>query len=136
LIHGEFAKTVDVRDRVMFKGIVTKIARDMWENAGKPAPEPAQRSQAPAPVVQQASDVEPENPPFVTDIQFPYYPGEGTACGASCRCRWHVEVRWSAEFGSNATFATWQTAGDDSVCPDCQRRAAEWQDVMVRVEPI
>lgn len=119
----------------MFKGIVTRIAKDMWENAGKPAPEADPRSQAQLPAASPVSESEPESLPFETDIQFPYYPGEGTACGASCRCRWHGEVRWSDEFRSNATFATWQTAGDDSVCPDCRARADEWHDVMVRLEP-
>ena len=119
----------------MFKGIVTKIAKDMWENAGKPetkpAPQPPVQAQASPPAI----DTRPETQQFETDIQFPYYPGDGSACGVSCRCRWHIEVRWSDEYRSNATFATWQTAGDTSVCLDCQRRAEEWQDVMVRLEP-
>jgi hypothetical protein len=135
LIHGALATSLDFKDRGMFKGIVTKIAKEMWDNAGKPAPEPTRHSQAQGSAAPQASDVEPEHQPVETDIEFPYYPGEGTTCGAACRCRWHVEVRWCDEYGSNATFATWKTAGDDTVCPDCQKRAEQWQDVMVRIEP-
>ena len=119
----------------MFKGIVTKIARDMWESAGKPETGSAAQTPVQAQAAPPVSDREPEIQQIETDIQFPYYPGEGTACGASCRCRWHIDVRWSDEHRSNATFATWQTAGDNGVCPDCQRRADEWHDVLVRLEP-
>ena len=121
----------------MFKGIVAKIAKDVWDNAGKPAPQPAPAPK-PAPQAEAVQDAEEANPASTvpdTDIEFPYYPGEGTACGESCRCRWVVDVRWSPEFGSNATFATWKTAADSGVCDDCRQRAEEWQDVMVRLEP-
>lgn len=118
----------------MFKTLVTKLAKEAWDNAGKPAPAPAARpiTQSAAPTG--ASEVaEPET--VETDIEFPYYPGEGTSCGSGCRCRWQVEVRWSDEHKSRATFATWRTADDGDVCPDCQQRAQEWHDVMVRLEP-
>jgi hypothetical protein len=118
----------------MFKGIVTKLAKEAWDNAGKPAPQPKPQPAAQPEHVEQVVEAAAE-PDVETDIEFPYYPGEGTACGAECRCRWRVEVRWSDEYQSRATFATWQTAGDGTVCPDCQRRAEEWQDVMVRLEP-
>lgn len=119
----------------MFKTLVTKLAKEAWDNAGKPAPAPEPgRVQAAAAAPREPIDAaEPET--VETDIEFPYYPGEGTSCGAACRCRWHVDVRWSDEHNSRATFATWQTAGDGNVCPDCQQRALEWQDVMVRLEP-
>jgi hypothetical protein len=118
----------------MFKGIVTKLAKEAWDNAGKPAPQPTpQPAPEPEPVEHIAETV--AEPYVETDIEFPYYPGDGTACGAECRCRWQVEVRWSDEYQSRATFATWRTSGDGAVCPDCQRRADEWQDVMVRLEP-
>lgn len=122
----------------MFKGIVTKIAKDVWDNAGKPAPEPSRPPKAEQRVAEGRETVEDAAPvpaALDTDIEFPYYPGEGTACGESCRCRWIVDVRWSPEHRSKATFATWQTADDADVCDDCRRRAGEWQDVMVRLEP-
>jgi hypothetical protein len=118
----------------MFKGIVTRLAKEAWDNAGKPDPQPKAQP-APQPVHAENVAEEIAEPEFETDIEFPYYPGEGTACGAECRCRWQVRVRWSDEYQSHATFATWQTASDGDVCPDCQRRAQEWQDVMVRLEP-
>ena len=118
----------------MFKTLVTKLAKEAWDNAGKPAPETVSQrsSQSAPPTVTPTEDVAPGV--VETDIEFPYYPGEGTSCGASCRCRWKVEVRWSASHHSNATFATWVAAGDESVCPECRERAATWQDVMVRLE--
>jgi hypothetical protein len=118
----------------MFKMLVTKVAKDLWDNAGKAEPEP---SQAQAEPVAQAAQATADSTPggLETDIEFPYYPGEGTSCGDSCRCRWDVQVRWSPSDNSNASFATWVTAGDGEVCPDCQERARAWQDVMVRVEP-
>lgn len=119
----------------MFKTLVTKLAKEAWDNAGKPAPTAAAQ-----PVTQPASTTnapsEPAEPKTVeTDIEFPYYPGDGTSCGTACRCRWQIEVRWSDEHNSRATFASWQTAEDGDVCPDCQQRAQDWQDVMVRLEP-
>lgn len=118
----------------MFKTLVTKLAKEAWDNAGKPAPQPrVSRQAAPEPVPEAAAEA--STPSVVeTDIQFPYYPGEGTSCGESCRCRWQVEVRWSDEHSSMATFATWKTADDDNVCPDCRQRAREWHDEMVRLE--
>jgi hypothetical protein len=118
----------------MFKGIVTKLAKEAWDNAARPAPEPRPQPAAQPGHVEHLAEAVAE-PEVETDIEFPYYPGDGTACDAECRCRWQVEVRWSDEFQSRATFATWRTAGDGDVCPDCQRRAEEWQDVMVRLEP-
>jgi hypothetical protein len=119
----------------MFKGLVTKLAKDAWDNAGKHEPQAAARPSSQT-QPQQAASPEPEASASVeTDIVFPYYPGEGTSCGEECRCRWNVQVRWSDEHNSNATFATWVTAGDGDVCEDCQQRAREWQDEMVRLEP-
>ena len=112
---------------------VTKLAKEASDNAGKPAPETVSQrsSQSAPPTVTPTEDVAPGV--VETDIEFPYYPGEGTSCGASCRCRWDVQVRWSPAHKSNATFATWVTAGDSEVCLDCQQRAVEWQDEMVRL---
>ena len=118
----------------MFKTLVTRLAKEAWDNAGKPEPQPA--APKPAPAGGHSAAQETDQPEQVeTDIQFPYYPGEGTSCGAECRCRWQIEVRWSDEYNSKATFATWKTVDDANVCPDCQQRAQEWQDVMVRLEP-
>jgi hypothetical protein len=119
----------------MFKTLVTRLAKEAWDNASKPAPEPKPAA-AVAPVPKEPEPETDAGPAHVeTDIQFPYYPGEGTACGSNCRCRWDVQVRWSAEHHSQATFATWVTADDESVCPDCRQRAHDWHAVMVRLEP-
>src|SRR5687767_8132519 len=119
----------------MFKGLVAKLAKDVWDSAGTHDAQPAAKAPV-QPRAGQPVQSEPETPASVeTDIIFPYYPGEGTACGSECRCRWQIEVRWSDAHNSKATFATWATAGDDDVCADCQQRAQEWKDVMVRLEP-
>src|SRR5688572_1652632 len=117
----------------MFKTLVTKVAKDLWDNAGKPAAETPAQQEAAAPasaVTEQPvtqANVAAEQPVAQaeavhrrpeTDIEFPYYPGEGTECGATCRCRWDVQVRWRPADNSNATFASWVTAGDGNVCPD------------------
>jgi hypothetical protein len=120
----------------MFKTLVTKLAKDAWDNAGKADPKPAPQPNLPAAHAPEPAQPEVMEPHSVeTDIEFPYYPGEGTTCGTNCRCRWQVEVRWSDEQHSKATFATWKTAGDGDVCPECQERADAWQDVMIRLEP-
>ena len=88
----------------MFKGIVTKLAKEAWDNAAKPAPQPKPQAASQSEHVEQVAEAIAE-PEVATDIEFPYYPGEGTACGAECRCRWQVQVRWSDEYQSRATFA-------------------------------
>jgi hypothetical protein len=119
----------------MFKGLMVKAAKSVWENT-TPTTGPAEP--APAAVHQVPSPPEPEVAPALTvadlGIQLPYEPGEGTECGADCRCTWKVDVRWSPEHNSNASFVTWVTAGDKDVCPDCAARAQEWQDVFIRPE--
>lgn len=66
------------------------------------------------------------------DIDLPFYPGEGTACGDQCRCSWRIEKRWSADNGCQAIFATWVFAQSPDVCDDCVERSQQWQDVFVR----
>ena len=65
----------------------------------------------------------------------PFFPGDGlTPCGESCRCRWQITTRWSDAHRAWATYATWQTAGDDQVCADCEARAAQGQAILIGIE--
>ena len=118
----------------MFKTIVTQLAKSVWDNAGT-APAPAQAgaehvSNDSGTSSQPADQVDLE----ALGIELPYHPKVGTACGDACRCSWDITIRWSDEHQCNATFATWQTANDESVCPDCDRRRQEWQNELVRLE--
>jgi hypothetical protein len=121
----------------MFKGLMVKAAKSMWENT---APSPTEEAAPAGPGARQqdAPPAAPSPPPEITvadlGIELPYEPGEGTSCGAACRCRWRVDVRWSPEHQSNASFVTWVTASDKDVCPDCAQRGHEWQDVFIRPE--
>ena len=119
----------------MFKGLMVKAAKSVWENTA-PTNAPAEPAPAPAPSSPPPPEAEvaPELTAADLGIHLPYEPGEGTACGAECRCRWQVEIRWSPEHNSNASFVTWVTASDKDVCPDCAQRAQDWQDVFIRPE--
>ena len=118
----------------MFKGLMVKAAKSVWENTA-PTAEPVEAT-APARLESAAETLSPEPELTLADlgIELPYEPGEGTSCGDDCRCRWQIAVRWSPEHNSNASFVTWLTAGDKDVCPDCARRGQEWQDVFIRPE--
>lgn len=51
----------------------------------------------------------------------PALPGDGsTACGASCRCQWHIEE------SPDRFAATWVAIDDDATCQECSERAATW----------
>jgi hypothetical protein len=118
----------------MFKGLMVKAAKSVWENTA-PRVEPAMTpDSAPSEAVVEGPGAEPELTVADLGIELPYEPGEGTSCGDKCRCRWQVAVRWSPEHDSNASFVTWVTASDKEVCPDCARRGLEWQDVFIRPE--
>ena len=118
----------------MFKGLMVKAAKSVWESTAPAAeggePAPAARAE---PVVE-APAPEPELTVADLGIDLPYDPGEGTACGDGCRCRWRVDVRWSPEHDCNASFVTWVTASDKDVCLECAQRGQEWQDVFIRPE--
>ena len=118
----------------MFKGLMVKAAKSVWENTA-PSAEPVA---APPSAHAEATHTEPAAAPELTvadlGIELPYEPGEGTSCGDSCRCRWRVDDRWSPEHNSSASFVTWVTAGDKDVCPDCAKRGQEWEDVFIRPE--
>ena len=118
----------------MFKTIVSQLAKNVWDSAASaPVTQPASGQ---APVVPTGVPDEQDNgvDPEALGIELPYYPKVDTACGDACRCRWHVDLKWSDEHQCNATFVTWKTADDDEVCADCLRRRNEWQDVLVRLE--
>lgn len=54
-------------------------------------------------------------------IDLPVYPADlETSCGLYCRCYWSIE-----EFDDHWE-ATWVTAGDDRVCPECEGRGAQY----------
>src|SRR5687767_232013 len=106
----------------MFKGLMVKAAKSVWENTSpavdQDKPAPAARAEPPA----ETADPDPELTVADLGIDLPYEPGEGTECGDSCRCRWRVDVRWSPEHSCNASYVTWITASDKDVCPDCAQR--------------
>ncbi len=119
----------------MFKGLMVKAAKSVWENTA-PAAEPDEPSVAvrAEPPAAEAPVLEPALTVADLGIELPYEPGDGTACGDGCRCQWRVEVRWSPEHNSNASFVTWVTASDKDVCPDCAQRGQDWHDVFIRPE--
>lgn len=118
----------------MFKGLMVKAAKSVWENTAPSAEPDEAPAQARVETAREESIAQPELTVADLGIDLPYEPGVGTACGDGCRCRWRVEVRWSPEHNSNASFVTWVTASDKDVCPDCALRAQEWQDVFIRPE--
>jgi len=119
---------------MMFKGLMAKAAKSVWDSTapGSAPPETEATHDAPQSPEETA---EPEITAADLGIQLPYEPGEGTSCAAACRCRWQVEIRWSPEHASNASFVTWVTASDTDVCPDCKQRGLDWHDVFIRPEP-
>lgn len=59
-------------------------------------------------------------------IMLPVYPADGgTACGGGCRCAWIItETDLSYE-------ASWETMGDQDVCPGCQSRAGLYNPLVL-----
>lgn len=56
----------------------------------------------------------------------PAYPGDGsTQCLTNCRCEWRIE---QVEGGYNCYWIIDRAAEN---CPDCQRRAAEWNPLFI-----
>ena len=117
----------------MLKMFVSKAVKAAWENAGTAAPTDQAAEDAhydhPTNFETEATE-EVAISPSDLGIDLPYYPGQGTSCGSSCRCSWEIDIRYSVEHGGNAIFATWRTKGDDA-CPDCQERAAIWNDEFI-----
>lgn len=94
---------------------------------------PAGRSRAVNPAPHRADPVAARSLMNETwDIDLPFFPGEGTACGIDCECSWMIERHGSIETGGEAIFATWMVGVACSECQDCLDRAAEWTDVFVR----
>lgn len=118
----------------MLKMFVTRAAKAAWESAGT-VPETTYDQVDVGDVVENEEIVEVRITPEDLGIDLPYYPGQGTACGAECRCSWEIDVRESPKHGGMAIFATWLTADDGDVCADCQERARVWQDEFICLKP-
>ena len=119
----------------MFKMFVSKAVKAAWENLDS-APA-AQSSTEPVHIqhITQADEELVPITPHALGIDLPYYPGQGTACGSACRCRWQIDMQWSNKHAGNAVYATWQTSGDGTVCTDCQDRSRAWQHEFICVLP-
>jgi hypothetical protein len=114
----------------MLKMFVTRAAKAAWESAGT-VPETTYDLENVGEVVADEEIVEVRITPQDLGIELPYYPGEGTQCGAECRCSWEIDVHDSPQHGGMGIFATWLTTEDGEPCPDCQERAQAWQNEFI-----
>jgi hypothetical protein len=118
----------------MLKMFVTRAAKAAWDMAGT-VPDETYDEDDVGEVIADDEIVEVQLTPQELGIELPYYPGEGTQCGSACRCSWEIDVRYSREHGGTGIFATWLTADDGDVCPDCQERAKIWQGEFICLKP-
>lgn len=73
-----------------------------------------------------------------TDVDLPNVPGDGsTQCLGNCTCSIRLECEYDAIGSVVAVLAFWELdpLHEENHCPDCPRRAMEWNPLRIAIAP-